>query len=59
MADFTGAQYAADEVLAGIKKNQITGLPPANMVSFSVKSDNQSAKIRFTAPDNFFVPSRV
>ena len=59
MADFTGAQYAADEVLAGIKKNQITGLPPANMVSFSVKSDNQSAKIRFTAPDNTVVDGQL
>lgn len=59
MADFNGAQYAADEVLAGIKKNQITGLPPANMVSFSIKSDNQSAKIRFTAPANTIVDGQL
>ncbi len=59
MADFTGAQYAADEVLAGIKKNQIAGLPPTNMASFSIKSDNQSAKIRFRAPDNTVVDGQL
>lgn len=59
MADFTGAQYAADEVLAGIKKNQLAGLPPANMTSFSAKGDNQSAKIRFTAPSNTVVDGQL
>jgi hypothetical protein len=37
MADFTGAQYTVDEVLAGIKKNQITGLPPSKPDSKSVR----------------------
>lgn len=59
MADFTGAQYAADEVLAGIKKNQITGLPPSNMVSLTAKTDNMSAKLRFTAPADTVVDGQL
>ena len=45
--DFTGAQYAADEVLAGIKKNQITGIPPKNMDVFTAKR-NGSGSLRIT-----------
>lgn len=47
MADFTGAQYGADEVLAGIKRNQITGIPPKNMEIFTVKGNGSgSLKIK-------------
>ena len=45
--DFTGAQYGADEVLAGIKKNQITGVPPKNMDVFTVKG-NGSGSLKIT-----------
>lgn len=47
MADFTGAQYGADEVLAGIKRNQITGIPPKNMEVFTVQGNGSgSLKIK-------------
>ena len=50
MADFVGAQYGADEVLAGIKKNQITGIPPANMTIASVAAGDGKCTINYTAP---------
>lgn len=45
--DFTGSQFGADEVLAGIKRNQITGVPPKNMDVFTVKL-NGSGSLRIT-----------
>lgn len=45
--DFTGAQYGADEVLSGIKRNQITGIPPKNMDTFTVNG-NGSGKLKIT-----------
>ena len=50
MADFTAAQYAVDEVLAGISKNQITGLPPSNLTKKSAKVGDGKATIAWTAP---------
>lgn len=50
--DFTGAQYGADEVLAGIKRNQITGVPPKNMKTFTVQGNGSgSLKITVKAED--------
>lgn len=51
MADFTGAQYAADEVLAGIKKNQISGIPPKALSLFSIAGGDGKATIKWEAED--------
>jgi hypothetical protein len=58
-ADFTGAQYGADEVLAGIKKNQITGIPPANLTAFTAKVGDSKVTLSWTAPATTVVDSQV
>lgn len=52
MADFTGAQYAADEVRNYIKTDQITGIPPKNLDAFLVKNNGTgSLKISVKSGD--------
>lgn len=59
MADFTGAQYTVDEVLAGIKKNQITGLPPSNLTVKSVRVGDGKATISWSVPAKTVVDGQV
>lgn len=59
MADFTGAQYTVDEVLAGIKKNQISGLPPSNLSSKSVRIGDGKATIVWSVPATTTVDGQV
>jgi len=59
MADFTGAQYTVDEVLAGIKKNQVTGLPPSNLTVKSVKVGDGKATISWSVPATTVVDGQV
>lgn len=59
MADFTGAQYTVDEVLAGIKKNQITGLPPSNLTSKSVRIGDGKATLVWSVPATTTVDGQV
>ena len=48
MADFTAAQYAIDGVLAGINRDQISGIPPAQAASFSVRGGDKKATISWS-----------
>lgn len=59
MADFTGAQYTVDEVLAGIKKNQITGLPPSNLTGKSVRIGDGKATLVWSVPATTTVDGQV
>lgn len=59
MADFTAAQYAVDEVLAGISKNQITGLPPSNLTQKSAKVGDGKATIAWSVPKETVVDGQV
>ena len=59
MADFTGAQYAADEVLAGIKRNQIAGLPPPNLTTKSARVGDGKATLRWSVPATTVVDDQV
>lgn len=59
MADFTGAQYTVDEVLAGVKKNQISGLPPSNLTTKSVRTGDSKATLFWSVPATTVVDGQV
>lgn len=41
----------ADEVLAGIKRNQITGIPPKNLTTFSATGGDEKVTLAWNAED--------
>ena len=59
MADFNGAMAGADEVLGGIKRQQVTGLPPSNMLGFRITSGDTKAYIRIMAPNDTTIDGQV
>lgn len=59
MADFVGAQYGADEVLAGIKRDQVTGIPPVNMTTKVVKGGDAKITITYAVASETVVDGQV
>ncbi len=48
---FPESMAGADEVLAGIKREQITGLPPQNLTSFVAAASDQQVTLTWVAED--------
>lgn len=53
------AKWTVDKVLAGMSTNQLTGVPPKNVESFSVSAGNQSAKVKCTPPGDTIIDGQL
>jgi hypothetical protein len=53
------AKYTIKKVLAGIERNQITGIPPRNMETFSANPGDKKVTIRVKVPDNTIVDNQL
>ena len=48
---FTESMAGADEVLAGMKREELTGLPPKNLSTFTAKPGDQKITLRWSVSD--------
>lgn len=59
MADWDEASYIVNKILSGVKLGQVTGIPPRNMMNFSVSAGNQQIKIKAGVPDNTVIDGQL
>ena len=59
MADFTAAQYTIDEVLAGTKRQQVTGIPPSNPTTKIVRIGDAKATLFWKIPATTTVEGQI
>lgn len=59
MADWDEAKYIINKILSGVKLEQVTGIPPRNMMNFSVSAGNQQIKIKAGVPDNTVIDGQL
>lgn len=59
MANWDEAKYIINKILSGVKLGQVTGIPPRNMMNFSVSAGNQQVKIKAGVPDNTIIDGQL